>query len=198
MKWRAGGRFLAFKAPALAYMAFIFFMSSGPITSKTLNEVPDYVLHALGYALLCLLLFWAIHEGVRVARARWGYWLPAVLTVLYGISDEFHQSFIPTRQSSISDVGADAVGALVGCPAARACCTRNYTRSAWLGGLDIIAAPQNRGHALPAKPCAPEPGITRKLKPSREGPMGTSLLQQIRECNSNYRAGQPRLLDCVG
>jgi VanZ family protein len=113
---RTGLRFLIFKLPALAYMAFIFFMSSGPVTSETLNSVPDYVLHALGYSALYLLLFWAVHEGFRVRDGRGGYWLPAFLTVLYGISDEFHQSFIPARQSTVSDVMADAAGALIGMP----------------------------------------------------------------------------------
>lgn len=114
MKRRGGLRFLVFKVPALAYMGFIFFMSSGPVTSPTLNAFPDYVLHALGYSLLYVLLFWAVHEGVGIVRRRAGYWLPGVLTVLYGISDEFHQSFIPTRQSALSDVAADAIGALIG------------------------------------------------------------------------------------
>jgi VanZ family protein len=112
---RHGGvRFLLFKLPALAYMGFIFYMSSGPITSETLNEIPDYVLHAFGYAALYVLVFWAVHEGVYARGGRGGYWLPAIITILYGISDEFHQSFIPTRHAAVSDAAADAAGALIG------------------------------------------------------------------------------------
>ena len=37
-----------------------------------------------------------------------------ILTVLYGISDEFHQSFVPSRDASVLDVLADLAGALLG------------------------------------------------------------------------------------
>lgn len=36
------------------------------------------------------------------------------LAVLYGVSDEFHQSFVPRRDASIMDVGVDALGAMAG------------------------------------------------------------------------------------
>jgi len=107
-------RFAVFKLPALAYMGFIFYMSSGPVTSPTLNAIPDYYLHSLGYSLLCVLLFWALHEGFDVSKGRGGYSLPILLTVLYGISDEFHQSFVPARDSEVKDVVSDSVGAILG------------------------------------------------------------------------------------
>ncbi len=107
-------RFLVFRLPALIYMGFIFWMSSGPIVSDTLNSYPDYVLHALGYSVLYLLLFWAFHEGVDVTRGRGGYWVPTVVTTLYGISDELHQYFVPGRDSEVKDVAADIAGAMIG------------------------------------------------------------------------------------
>ena len=116
MSKRAGVRFLTFKLPALAYMAFIFHMSSSPVTSGTLNAIPDYVLHSSGYAALYVLVFWAVHEDLDVRSGRGAYWLPVIFTILYGISDEFHQSFIPTRQCTLPDLGADAAGALAGVP----------------------------------------------------------------------------------
>ena len=36
------------------------------------------------------------------------------LTVLYGVSDELHQAFVPARVASELDVGIDAAGALLG------------------------------------------------------------------------------------
>ncbi|MGH8657315.1 MAG: VanZ family protein [Gammaproteobacteria bacterium] len=36
------------------------------------------------------------------------------VTILYGISDEFHQSFVPGRQPSWYDVLADGLGGLLG------------------------------------------------------------------------------------
>lgn len=36
------------------------------------------------------------------------------IAVLYGVSDELHQAFVPNRDSSALDVGFDAVGAAIG------------------------------------------------------------------------------------
>jgi VanZ family protein len=41
----------------------------------------------------------------------------ALAAVLYGLSDEVHQSFIPGRDASVGDVVADALGALLGAAA---------------------------------------------------------------------------------
>lgn len=110
---KAALRVLIFKAPALAYMGLIFYLSSGPIDLDLIEEVPDYYLHGFGYSVLYVLLFWAMHEHVRPAR-RGGYWLPFLVTVLYGATDEYHQSFVPTRDASLLDLAADTIGGLVG------------------------------------------------------------------------------------
>ena len=107
-------RFLVFKSPALAYMVLIFYMSSGPVTSPTLNSIPDYYLHSSGYTLLSILLFWAWNEGLTSRKKVGSYFFPALITVLYGISDEFHQSFVAGRDSELKDVLSDAVGAVLG------------------------------------------------------------------------------------
>ena len=110
----AGLRFLLFRLPLLLYMGMIFLSSSGPVTSTTLQAFPDYILHAGAYALLYGLAFWALHEGLSPRAGRGGYWLPAVITVLYGATDEFHQSFVPLRDASVRDLVADAAGAFFG------------------------------------------------------------------------------------
>jgi VanZ family protein len=35
------------------------------------------------------------------------------LAVAYGVSDEFHQSFVPNRHAELRDLGSDAIGAFV-------------------------------------------------------------------------------------
>lgn len=60
--------------------------------------------------------------GYLVARALAYYGrtgrvmlMPALLLcLLYGMSDEFHQSFVPDRTPSVLDVAADTVGACIG------------------------------------------------------------------------------------
>jgi VanZ family protein len=109
-----GRRFLIFRLPLLLYLALIFYMSSGPVSSPFLKRFSDYILHMTEYCGLYLLMFRALHEGWHPRPRRGGYWLAMILTVLYGISDELHQSFVPTRDCSVLDVLSDSVGAVVG------------------------------------------------------------------------------------
>ncbi len=70
-------------------------------------DLQDIAGHFLVYAVLALLLRWAL-AGAGVARASiWAF--GAVL--LYGISDEFHQSFVPGRHPDPYDVLTDVCGA---------------------------------------------------------------------------------------
>jgi VanZ family protein len=96
------------------YAGLIFFLSSGPVPSNELADIPDYYLHISEYGLFYIAMFWAIHEGFRPLRGRGSYWLPALLTIFFGISDEFHQMFVPSRDASVLDILADSVGAAVG------------------------------------------------------------------------------------
>jgi VanZ family protein len=114
-------RFLIYRLPVVLYAGLIFFLSSGPVPSTELENIPDYYLHFSEYSLFYIVLFWAIHEGFRPLPGRGSYWLPAILTILFGISDEFHQMFVPSRDASILDILADSVGAAAGIAVARFC-----------------------------------------------------------------------------
>jgi VanZ family protein len=111
-------RFILFRLPVVLYAGLIFFLSSGPVASTELENIPDYYLHFSEYCLFYVAMFWAIHEGFRPLQGRGSYWLPAVLTILFGISDEFHQMFVPGRDASVLDILADSAGAAAGTVAA--------------------------------------------------------------------------------
>ncbi len=66
--------------------------------------------HAIGYALLGLSYFYALPP-----RLNSGYrWLTALMmAVLFALSDEFHQSFVQGRTSSLRDVMIDGTSAAV-------------------------------------------------------------------------------------
>jgi VanZ family protein len=99
--------------PAIVIMGAIFIFSSFPSA-----ELPDFgkidlsvkkLGHIIGYALLARSFLHAF--GPDRPRSVWLAWM---LAVLYGFSDEFHQSFVPGRGSRLSDVGIDAAGAFLG------------------------------------------------------------------------------------
>ena len=53
--------------------------------------------HLLGYGILAL-AYW---NGLRFNKSRW--WVALLFAVLYAITDEFHQSFVPGRHPSWVD-----------------------------------------------------------------------------------------------
>ncbi len=107
-------RFVCYRLPVLVYMGVIFFVSSGPISSPSIQEIPDYLLHGAAFALLSILSFWAVHEDLKPGIGRGGYWLPALIAVAYGAIDEWHQSFVPGRDASVHDWLADVAGVILG------------------------------------------------------------------------------------
>jgi len=99
--------------PPLAYMGYIFYLSSESDPLPALTAVVwDKALHATGYAALGVLL------GSAFAGERWSrtaIWLSSLLLAsAYGASDEFHQSFVVGRDADVHDWIADSLGALVG------------------------------------------------------------------------------------
>jgi len=95
-------------------MGLIFYLSSVSASEGGLWAIPDYLLHAVEYCGLYVLLHWAVHEGIHPVTGRGGHRLPFVITVLFAFSDEWHQSFVAGRDSSMRDVAADTAGALLG------------------------------------------------------------------------------------
>lgn len=127
--------------PALAWMAAIFVVSGIPGDEFPQYEgLWDFVVkksgHLLEYGLLAVLLWRAVRvqrdgtafsggreagtDSTRGARVQvtgvFGVrvWAALALTVLYAVTDEFHQLFIPGRGSRAVDVGIDIVGACLG------------------------------------------------------------------------------------
>ena len=72
----------------------------------------DKLMHATAYAVMAG-LFWQVwRQHITPASV----YLPVVVVLccsLYGISDEWHQSFVAGRDSSIGDWLADTAGALL-------------------------------------------------------------------------------------
>jgi VanZ family protein len=75
---------------------------------------PDWLLHAIEFGVLSLLLSRALAGGWRGRLSRRGAALTVFLGVLYGAGDEWHQSFISGRDASGRDLVADGAGTLLG------------------------------------------------------------------------------------
>jgi VanZ family protein len=102
--------------PVVAYCAAIFVQSSFP----THEQLPsfafsDKLLHVIAYAILGALVCrgaktingWRHRRGVLL-------FIGTCAAALYGLSDEWHQSFVVGRSAEWADALADFVGSLVG------------------------------------------------------------------------------------
>jgi VanZ family protein len=110
------GRPWLYWLPALALMLLIFVLSSQSglrVSEDASVERPIRAsAHFFTYAVLAGLLLSALARG---GRPVWRHVLVAfALAVLYGASDELHQSFVPDRAGRIDDLIVDTLGALVG------------------------------------------------------------------------------------
>jgi VanZ family protein len=102
--------------PVLGWMALIFLLSAQPglrVSDDANVDRPIRTLaHLASYAVLAALLVRALAtRGGPTRVAAFGAW---VVAVLYGVSDEIHQSFVPDRTGRPSDVLIDAIGAAIG------------------------------------------------------------------------------------
>ncbi|MBX3037740.1 MAG: VanZ family protein [Anaerolineales bacterium] len=96
--------------PALTLMIIVFLFSS-----RSSNELPNYgswdyfvkkSAHGIGYGLLALSYLHALPKR--------NYFLAWLLALLYSLTDEYHQSFVPGRNPSLIDVFVfDNIGAMV-------------------------------------------------------------------------------------
>ena len=95
-------------------MAGIFYLSSLPseeLPGWRPSDLGSTLAHVVAYGVLgwCFIL---IFHRFQISGVR--LWIGVmVLVLLYGISDEIHQSFVPTRMPSIGDVAADGLGGLI-------------------------------------------------------------------------------------
>jgi VanZ family protein len=111
-------RILFLWAPPVAYLGLIFYLSSQSAVAWA-APYPDKLLHGLEYMALALLLARAWNGGLgRVPAVRLLLWT-WVGCVVWAISDELHQSFVPGRDCEALDAVADATGAAIGLVALR-------------------------------------------------------------------------------
>ncbi len=108
-------------APVVVYMAAIFYASSlsvipGPVGSW----FSDTVLHMACYGGLAVVTLRALAGGKRAGVTVGVVTVAWLIATLYGVTDEFHQIYVPGRTPELRDLANDAVGALAAIGAAGA------------------------------------------------------------------------------
>lgn len=105
--------------PAAVWMTLIFYLSSRQRIALSqeyfLNFFIFKSLHVIEYALLYFFIFRGFYLSIHktphplVKIPKYAFFL----SLLYAISDEIHQSFVPTREGKFRDVVIDTLGIVI-------------------------------------------------------------------------------------
>jgi VanZ family protein len=79
--------------------------SVDPVNINELNLIIRKITHVIVFGILAFLLY------KTLAAYPFSYILSWILTVIYAVSDEWHQSFMPGRVAAYQDVLFDSLGA---------------------------------------------------------------------------------------
>ncbi|MBW1745742.1 MAG: VanZ family protein [Deltaproteobacteria bacterium] len=115
MKLSGSKKFIYYWLPVIIYCLLIFIQSSyhSPEKIPSLPHI-DKVLHFFAYAILGVLFLMAFRTQRFKENINMVIMLSILSSSLYGLSDEVHQYFVPSRNADIMDFFADVMGSIFG------------------------------------------------------------------------------------
>jgi|APTNR8051073442_1049403.scaffolds.fasta_scaffold00558_14 VanZ family protein len=98
--------------PALSWAGLIFFLSTRPASGLPAPWflAHDKLVHAGVYGVLSLTVYFALRKGHHRTPCTAAL-MGTLFASLYGLSDEVHQMFTPSRVADLWDWAADTAGA---------------------------------------------------------------------------------------
>jgi len=102
--------------PAILWMALIFGLSSIPGSSIPKVPIPRItnIAHAIEYSILGILLLRGFTKSFPEKPLFILALLAAGTAILFGLSDEWHQTFVAGRFCELEDLIVDAISAALG------------------------------------------------------------------------------------
>ena len=104
-------RRIGLRLPPLVLMAVVFLLAAQPDLDSGLGLIDDVgrkLVHAVTYALLCFLCWRPLRTVMPARRAAVAAF---VVSSLYAVTDEYHQSFVEGRHGTAIDWAIDSAGA---------------------------------------------------------------------------------------
>lgn len=108
--------FFYYWLPVIVYGIFIFWLSSRIVYTNTDTiwfPHSDKIIHIGEYGILTFLVLRAIKINFTKLEAGEVCFFSVLISFAYGISDEVHQMYVPSRQLDILDLTANFLGAFV-------------------------------------------------------------------------------------
>ena len=106
---------IRFWLPVVLWAAVIFTFSTWPTKKSSEFYLWDFIVkktaHVVEYGIFTILIYRALKaSGVNKLEAAV---YAVILAIMYGMSDEFHQSFTPGREPKVRDVVIDSFGSMI-------------------------------------------------------------------------------------
>jgi len=101
--------------PAILVMIALFMLSTLPGNDPFLNSIHlgDKIEHFIAYFVLGITFcIWIPSKKWFAKPIIYGIFV-VILCTLFGISDEYHQTFVPGRSADLCDLAADFAGGVV-------------------------------------------------------------------------------------
>ena len=107
--------FVYYWLPVFVWASFIFYFSSLPeIPQPIIEIIPEtLILHMIEYAIFSILLFRVFINSKNSTFRENAIHLTIIIAILYGVTDEIHQHFVPGRVFCYFDIIANSVGSAV-------------------------------------------------------------------------------------
>ncbi len=103
--------------PPFIWAGTIFMFSSFSQLPGPEQAYADFILKKIAHMLVYGVLYALVLRGTVLVTSskdtEQRLVIPLLITMLYAISDEFHQSLVPGRSATLRDIGYDLVGMLV-------------------------------------------------------------------------------------
>ncbi len=110
-------RITLFWLPPVLWMGLIYFLSSFHKLQASPISWQDFIIrkaaHFTEYAILCFLFYRAFRKSTKFT-VKEILSMALVLTIVYALTDEYHQTFVAGRTGKPFDIGVDSLGAVFG------------------------------------------------------------------------------------
>lgn len=111
-------KIIRYWVPLILYAGLIVYFSSLSHPEARLSRFfllfNDKVIHAIEYAILGILFYRTFDQAAGRTPAIHASFLAVLASIIFGLTDEIHQFFVPLRKSDGWDLLADSIGATIG------------------------------------------------------------------------------------